>query len=94
MGAALLVVAGGSILFAGLNWEKFQPRISPRFTASIEQISVDARWWLGTLFGFIFLVLGPTIARDVPPSSRGIWFDRVVMAVITLASIGASSCSS
>ncbi len=90
IGGVALIIIGGAILYAGLNWEKIKPRMSPRLYASIEAVSLDARWWIGILCIFVIAVAGPAIAhqvRQVPPSSRAVWLDRTITILITLCAL-------
>jgi hypothetical protein len=82
----ILILFGGAALAIGLNWESLKSRINPRLYASIEQVSLDARWWIGTSFAFVLFIT----ARDLPASRRDIWLDRAVTAIVVIVIMGAA----
>jgi len=84
LGPFVLVAFGGALLYVGMNWLQFKPKVSPRLDATIERVSLDARWWIGILFVFIIA----TVAPSIPLSSRGIWFDRLITGGIAIGAIG------
>jgi hypothetical protein len=77
-------VAGAAVSLVGFQWRPIRNAMGARFGSIAAQIATDPRWWLGAIFLFAVVSAAPSTMRAIPQSARGIWFDRLMTAVVTL----------
>jgi hypothetical protein len=85
------LVAGAIVSIAGFKWANIRIAMGSRFGSTTAQVATDFRWWIVSLFVFLLFVAGPSVAREVPASLRGIWFDRIATATIVVILISATA---